>query len=162
MGLIDVETMNHITSTLSSIKPGIMIYGEGWHMGEVLNDDEKASQVNHQKMPKIAHFNDTFRNKVKGDLHGPALGYGNGGDIDLEDLILLLKGSPNVFESSFYSINYVECHDNMTLFDKILKDTQDHEHARTYQDFTNALITLSDGITFFHAGQEMYRSKKRC
>lgn len=160
MGLIDVETMNQIESELSKIKPGIMIYGEGWHMGEVLEDEEKASQVNHQKMPKIAHFNDTFRNKVKGELHGPALGYGNGGAVDLEDLILLLKGSPNVFESPAYSINYVECHDNMTLFDKILKDTHDHEHARTYQDFTNALITLSAGITFFHAGQEMYRSKK--
>jgi pullulanase len=97
---------------------------------------------------------------VKGELHGPALGYGNGGAVDLEDLILLLKGSPNVFESPTYSMNYVECHDNMTLFDKILKDTRDHEHARTYQDFTNALITLSAGIAFFHAGQEMYRSKK--
>ena len=160
MGLIDVETMNQIESELSKIKPGIMIYGEGWHMGEVLEDQEKASQVNHQKMPKIVHFNDTFRNKVKGELHGPALGYGNGGAVDLEDLILLLKGSPNVFESPVYSMNYVECHDNMTLFDKILKDTSDHEHAHIYQDFINALITLSDGISFFHAGQEMYRSKK--
>ena len=122
MGLHDVETMNLIYLKLSSIKPEIFIYGEGWHMGEVLEDHEKASQKNHQLMPHIAHFNDTFRNQVKGELHGKELGYGTGGKVDLENLIQLLKGSPHVFKDASYSINYVECHDNMTLYDKLLKD----------------------------------------
>ena len=160
MGLHDVETMNIIYQKLASIKPNILIYGEGWHMGEVLKDDEKASQRNHHLMPHIAHFNDTFRNHVKGDLHGPELGYGTGGEVDLEDLILLLKGSPQIFKDASYSINYVECHDNMTLYDKLLKDGKTPSLDRIYQDFTNALVMISEGITFFHAGQEMYRSKQ--
>ena len=160
MGLHDVETMNLIYLKLSSIKPEIFIYGEGWHMGEVLEDHEKASQKNHQLMPHIAHFNDTFRNQVKGELHGKELGYGTGGEVDLEDLILLLKGSPHVFKDASYSINYVECHDNMTLYDKLLKDAHEPLLNKTYQDFTNGLVMISEGITFFHAGQEMYRSKQ--
>ncbi len=160
MGLHDVETMNLIYLKLSSIKPEIFIYGEGWHMGEVLEDHEKASQKNHQLMPHIAHFNDTFRNQVKGELYGKELGYGTGGVVDLEDLIRLLKGSPHVFKDASYSINYVECHDNMTLFDKLLKDGHEPSLDKTYQDFTNALVMISEGITFFHAGQEMYRSKQ--
>ena len=160
MGLHDVETMNIIYQKLSQIKPNVFIYGEGWHMGDVLNDHEKASQKNHHLMPQIAHFNDTFRNKIKGDLHGSKLGYGTGEDVDLEDLILLLKGSPHVFKDASYSINYVECHDNMTLYDKLLKDHHDASRHHQYQDFTNALVLISEGITFFHAGQEMYRSKQ--
>lgn len=160
MGLHDVESMNLIYKKLASIKPGIFIYGEGWHMGEVLKDKEKASQKNHQLMPHISHFNDTFRNQIKGELHGKELGYGTGGAVDLEDLILLLKGSPHVFKDPSYSINYVECHDNMTLFDKLLKDGKTPSLNRVYQDFTNALVMISEGITFFHAGQEMYRSKQ--
>lgn len=160
MGLHDVETMNLIYLKLSSIKPEIFIYGEGWHMGEVLEDHEKASQKNHQLMPHIAHFNDTFRNQVKGELHGKELGYGTGGKVDLENLIQLLKGSPHVFKDASYSINYVECHDNMTLYDKLLKDGHEPSLDKSYQNFTNALVMISEGITFFHAGQEMYRSKQ--
>lgn len=160
MGLHDIETMNKIYEKLSAIKPDILIYGEGWHMGDVLRDHEKASQRNHHLMPHIAHFNDTFRNHIKGELHGSKLGYGTGGEVDLEDLIQLLKGSPHVFKDFSYSINYVECHDNMTLYDKRLKDGKDASLDKQYQDFTNALVMLSEGITFFHAGQEMYRSKQ--
>ena len=160
MGLHDVETMNLIHQELSLIKPNIFLYGEGWHMGDVLKDHEKASQQNHHLMPNIAHFNDTFRNHIKGELHGPKLGYGTGGKVDIDDLLLLLKGSPHVFKDPSYSMNYVECHDNMTLFDKQKKDGQHPNLYRQYQDFTNALIMLSEGMTFFHAGQEMYRSKQ--
>ena len=160
MGLHDVETMNLIHQELSLIKPKILLYGEGWHMGDVLKDHEKASQQNHHLMPNIAHFNDTFRNHIKGELHGPKLGYGTGGKVDIDDLLLLLKGSPHVFKDPSYSMNYVECHDNMTLFDKQKKDGQHPNLYRQYQDFTNALVMLSEGMTFFHAGQEMYRSKQ--
>lgn len=160
MGLMDVETMNLIREHLLTINPNIILYGEGWHMESPLDEREKASQKNFDLMPNIAHFNDTFRNKLKGDLHGPSLGYGTGGDIDLDDLIMLLKGSPHIFSDSKYSINYVECHDNSTLYDKMLADLEDKSRIKTYQMFTNALISLSEGIIFYHAGQEMFRSKQ--
>lgn len=159
MGLIDIETMNLIKKELSKIHPGIMIYGEGWNMGSILRSNEKAMQSNHIHMPKIAHFNDNFRNKIKGRLNSSELGYGTGGVIDLKSLSNLLKGSPNLYSDPSYSINYLECHDNLTLYDKISKYSFDKIDSKMYQDFCNGLVVLSNGIKFFHAGQEMYRSK---
>lgn len=160
MGLMDVETMNMISVALRKINPNIMLYGEGWHMNSMLSDRQKASQKNYDLMPDIAHFNDTFRNEIKGDLHGPALGFGTGGPVDLSRLEKLLLGSPHIFNETKYSINYVECHDNSTLYDKLSADLKDKTHLKTYQRFTNALVSLAPGITFYHAGQEMYRTKQ--
>ena len=159
MGLIDVETMQMIDKALREIRPDIMLYGEGWHMGTMLKDHERASQMNYDKMPNIAHFNDTFRNAVKGDLHGPKLGYGTGGIIDLNDVILLLEGSPHKFSRPDFALNYVECHDNSTLYDKLLQDLKDHTYMNNYALLSNSLVAMAKGITFFHAGQEMFRTK---
>ena len=160
MGLTDVETMQIITKKLQAINPDIMLYGEGWHMGDVLSDDMRASQRNHNKMPGIAHFNDTFRNRIKGELHGKGLGFGTSGKVDPLELIRLLEGSPHVFDNPSFSINYVECHDNLTLYDKLLADLEVKTHIKSYVHLCNGLIALSKGISFFHAGQEMFRSKQ--
>ena len=137
-----------------------MLYGEGWHMGDVLSDDMRASQRNHNKMPGIAHFNDTFRNRIKGELHGKGLGYGTSGKVDSKEVIRLLEGSPHVFDNPSFSINYVECHDNSTLFDKLRSDLGVQTYIKSYVHLCNALVALSKGITFYHAGQEMFRTKK--
>jgi len=160
MGLMDVETMNMIRDALRALNPNILLYGEGWHMDSMLGEREKASQKNYDLMPSIAHFNDTFRNLVKGDLHGPSLGFGTGGHVDLERLIMLIKGSNDLFIDPMYSINYVECHDNSTLYDKMAQDLHDKTLIKTYQMFTNALLSVSEGMLFYHAGQEMFRSKQ--
>lgn len=160
MGLTDVETMQIITKKLQAINPDIMLYGEGWHMGDVLSDDMRASQRNHNKMPGIAHFNDTFRNRIKGELHGKGLGFGTGAKVDSEEVIRLLEGSPHVFDNPSFSINYVECHDNSTLFDKLRSDLGVQTYIKSYVHLCNALVALSKGITFYHAGQEMFRTKK--
>lgn len=160
MGLMDVDTINMIRDALTDLNPHILLYGEGWHMDSMLGEREKASQKNYDLMPSIAHFNDTFRNLVKGDLHGPSLGYGTGGHVDLERLIILIKGSNDLFIDPMYSINYVECHDNATLYDKMAEDLKDTTRIKPYQMFTNALLSVSNGMLFYHAGQEMFRSKQ--
>lgn len=59
-------------------------------------------------------------------------------------------------------VNYVENHDNQTLFDnlvfKLPEDTPPHERARA-QTLASALVLLSQGIAYVHAGQELLRSK---
>lgn len=160
MGLMDVETMNQIREALMNINPYITLYGEGWHMNSMLGERDKASQQNYNLMPHIAHFNDTFRNDIKGDNHGPALGFGTGGDIEFNTFKQLLLGSPHRFSDPAYSINYVECHDNSTLFDKLNEDLPQKADIKTYQKFTNAIVSLAKGMTFYHAGQEMFRFKQ--
>ena len=60
------------------------------------------------------------------------------------------------------TINYVEAHDNQTLFDlnayKLPQSTSLADRVRV-QNLGTAINMLSQGVPFFHAGQEMLRSK---
>ena len=59
-------------------------------------------------------------------------------------------------------INYAAAHDNETLFDisqyKLPLDTSMDDRVRVV-NLANSIIALSQGIPFFHAGQDMLRSK---
>lgn len=59
-------------------------------------------------------------------------------------------------------VNYVENHDNHTLFDsnalKLAPDTPREERARV-QVLALATVAFSQGIAYFHAGGELLRSK---
>jgi len=59
-------------------------------------------------------------------------------------------------------VNYVENHDNQTLFDaqafKLPLATSREERARA-QHLGAAIVAFSQGIAYFHAGQELLRSK---
>ena len=59
-------------------------------------------------------------------------------------------------------VNYVENHDNQTLFDnnaaKLPIGTSREDRARV-QVLGNAIVAFSQGIAYFHAGQEILRSK---
>ena len=59
-------------------------------------------------------------------------------------------------------VNYAENHDNLTLFDslayKLPRNTPSAERARV-QMLAGALVAFSQGVAYFHAGQEILRSK---
>ena len=59
-------------------------------------------------------------------------------------------------------VNYVENHDNLTLYDslvfKLPRQTSSAERARV-QTLASALVALSQGVAYFHAGQDILRSK---
>jgi len=59
-------------------------------------------------------------------------------------------------------VNYAENHDNLTLFDslayKLPQETSSAERARV-QMLAGALVAFSQGVAYFHAGQEIMRSK---
>ncbi|MDQ2819278.1 MAG: DUF3372 domain-containing protein [Pseudomonadota bacterium] len=60
------------------------------------------------------------------------------------------------------SINYIEAHDNQTLFDlnayKLPQSTPIADRVRA-QNLGAAIVLLSQGVPFIHAGQEIMRSK---
>ena len=59
-------------------------------------------------------------------------------------------------------VNYVENHDNQTLFDanafKLPPGTPREERARA-QLLASAVVAFSQGVAYFHAGQDILRSK---
>lgn len=158
MGLMDIETMKQIQATLKNINPNIMLYGEGWNMETVIKDIA-ANQTNQSKLPEYAHFNDTYRDILKGELHGKDRGYLMGNNENIEKVMAVISGSDNIFNSAKQSINYIECHDNYTTFDRMKLTGEKDERIRDYIDFGSHLIAISNGIPFYHAGQEFYRTK---
>ena len=161
MGLLDVKTMLLAEKTLKAIKPDILLYGEGWNMPNAVPAKDRSNMANQARFPGYAHFNDTFRNTVKGDLHGPAPGYAMGSRALCQKMPSCLLGSPDLFESPAQSINYVECHDNMTFYDKMLLSAGFEKEAfKEMADLAMHLVVISQGIPFIHAGQEFFRTKK--
>ena len=59
-------------------------------------------------------------------------------------------------------VNYAENHDNLTLYDslayKLPRETSSAERARV-QVLAGALVAFSQGVAYYHAGQEILRSK---
>ena len=60
------------------------------------------------------------------------------------------------------SVNFIECHDNHTLYDKvnILRPDISEKEKLLRVSFANEIVLYSLGIPFFHAGQEIGLSKK--
>ena len=160
MGLIDVTTMYMVNYTLRKIKPDIMLYGEGWDMNTALPENERSSKRNHGLLPQIAFFNDCFRDTIKGNTFDVyALGYGTGDVSLIDQAIDCLKGLQ--LDEPENTVNYVECHDDMTCYDKLricsLNEGEDIIVKR--QQLLLGCVLLAQGIPFVHSGQEYCRSK---
>lgn len=171
MGILDIDTVNAGYEALSKIKSNIMYYGEGWDLWTNLSFDKKANYYNSNKLPNVGFFNDRFRDISKGKSNSSELsirGYllGDINYIDGFKHVMLGSATPIAFPpmlSSYkQSVNYVECHDNHTLYDKMKVacpgDKEDELDNRIRM--LDIAILFACGIPFFHKGQEIGLSKK--
>ncbi len=174
MGLYDIETMNEISRVLRRLNPDVMLYGEGWTGGDSPYPYEKrAMKLNACHTPDFAFFSDDFRDTVKGSsFHNKDKGYINGRD-GVENYVReIISGRvphpqlENLYKYSWtktpaQTINYVEVHDNLTLWDKLhYTNSTDSEEIRIKLDkMCAAMVFLSQGIPLIQAGQEFLRSK---
>lgn len=171
MGILDVDTMNMIEKQLHALKPDALIYGEGWDMPTFLDDEDKAKIYNQGKMPRIGHFNDTFRDVLKGktsDSEKYDRGYFTGNIPEAFDACGALLGnsvgSPffKRFEAPTQSINALETHDNATLWDKMHACCGD-ENRETRCKRVRMLILatlVAQGVPFLHAQMEFGGTKQ--
>ena len=178
MGIHDIETMNEVSRTLKEIDPRIIIYGEGWTAGDSpLPEERRALKKHMTRMPQIAAFSDDLRDGMKGSVFDDqATGFVSGAKNTEESIKFGVVGSiqhPQVnYESVNYSdapwtidpwqaISYVSCHDNHTVFDKLLVSRRDAalKERIAMSKLTNAIVMTSQGTAFMHAGAEMLRTK---
>lgn len=163
VGLIDVKTINAITTEVHKKHPNVIFYGEGWDMPtELTKDCELAIQPNSPKMPEFAFFNDTIRDLLRGSIQkDTAPGYVAGAPTAKEILNACFMGMPAWAANPYQCINYVSCHDNHTLFDRIaLTAPKASVNDRIRMNrLAAAFSILSQGVPFFHAGEEMLRTK---
>ncbi len=160
MGLLDIDTLNLCAARLKEINPAVLLYGEGWTGGaSPLPEEKRGTIANAAKIPDYSLFSDEFRDCVKGSVFSDEdRGYING---NAESRAELMKTAFAGGGSPIQRINYVECHDNLTLWDKLaLSMPKSPEEERIAADKLGAaLVLLSRGVPFIAAGQELLRSK---
>ncbi len=168
MGLLDIETLREAESVLRGINPDILLYGEGWTGGASPLDEKcRAVLANARELPNFAFFNDRLRDALKGSVFSAEdRGYVNGAADDwrYEQIKAALSGEyPDDFwtDDALQILNYVECHDNYTLFDKlnISLDAQSIERVIQAEKMAAAIIFFSRGTAFLQLGQEFLRTK---
>jgi pullulanase len=113
---------------------------------------------------KIGFFNDGFRETIKGATFQPkGLGFMSGGKLEPHNVMHAILGSTlnHRFKYPSQSLNYIECHDNYTVADKLriaLPDL-DAQTKQAMQELGTAMVILSQGVPFIHMGQEFFRLK---
>ncbi|MDF1664261.1 MAG: type I pullulanase [Planctomycetota bacterium] len=163
MGLIDTETMRQIASLAHSIDKTLLVYGEPWAGGDTpIQKTEKGSQQGQG----FGVFNDILRDAIKGGNHDGAKGFIQNPNPEHSGKIKNgLEGATNRSAGGFALspkevINYVACHDNKTLWDKLSEDRSANPAMRArMQRLAGAMVILSQGVPFIHGGQEFHRSK---
>ncbi len=159
MGILDIETLIQIKDEARKLKPNFLLYGEGWNMGDIVPYEKRAIKENASKLEGIAFFNDDFRRTIRGNYIDDRSAYMLG-DVDLRDRAkIVLSGSYEYGLNIHQSINYVECHDNYTVYDKISRFFEEEKMAIRVSKLSLALVMISRGIPFINSGQEFLRTK---
>lgn len=168
MALIDIDTVEEAVKELRKIKKDVLIYGEPWTGGITTLSHTKTTSKGSQSKLSFALFNDNFREAIKGDNDGFTLGFAQG---NLDQKLAVETG---IAGSIFYdasrigfttnareTINYANSHDNLIIQDKLLKVFPNKSEAeiKSYNKFIHAILFLSQGIPFIHAGNEFLRTK---
>lgn len=179
MAIHDTETMNQVAAELKKINPSIFVYGEGWTAGDSpLQPERRALKENVGKMTDIAVFSDDIRDAVKGHYTDAAdRGFATGKP-GLEETVKIgivaatdhpqvnyKKGNNSKFpyaKSPERIVNYVSCHDDLCLTDKLHKSMagEPEENMLAAAKLAQTIVFTSQGTPFMFAGEEVFRDKK--
>lgn len=179
MAIHDTETMNEVTKALKEINPDIFVYGEGWTAGDSpLPAERRALKENVSKMPDVAVFSDDIRDAVKGHYSNAAdRGFATGKPGNEETVKIGIVGAtahPQVDYSKGNNskfpyasaptqvINYVSCHDDLMLTDKLRKSMPEATDAERMRAacLAQTIVMTSQGTPFIWTGEEIFRDKK--
>lgn len=187
MGCEVTDTMKEIYTELTKIDSKVIVYGEPWAgSGSVYNGTVSSIKVSNTN--GVGTFDDDFRDAIKGAEFG---GFQRGqiqiGNSDLGITTGLVAGENKRNDTGIpgLSLHYVECHDNYTLFDKlvystdstvsgdgdfapkfkaaydaVMADASKLESIKAQDKLAAAYIFLAQGTPFINGGQEFLRTKK--
>lgn len=172
MGLHDIETMNEVEKAAEKIYKNVVIYGEPWTGGtSPLPEENQAKQVNANKFVGYGQFNDQMRDAlIKGGLNAATdRGWITSDKAAAQfEVSAIQNGINGITYNLMYTIddvnktvNYVTCHDNYTLYDRIrAAGISDEDTIRKMALLANSVVFTSKGTTFMLAGEEMLRTKQ--
>lgn len=178
MGVHDIVTMNEIRAELNKIDPTIIVYGEGWTGGECgIPDELRALKRNAKQYPGVGAFSDDIRDGVKGHVFElTERGFVNGAPnfeetikfsvVGCTDYPGIDMGKVSYSDEAWaaaptQAVNYVEAHDNLTIWDKLAtSNPEDDEATRIKMDkLAVGIVFTAQGIPFIQFGQDFLRTK---
>lgn len=195
MGIHSKEAMTEIYRELSSIDKNVMVYGEPWIGSDKAAVKDGAITAIEIGSYGVGAFDDDFRDAIKGAEYG---GFNAGqvqGELNDDGIANGLigksgKNNRNTTGKPGLALHYAECHDNFTLYDKLvyslkenIKETKKEENTdkggegiatawpktvtaeqleliKKEDKLAAAYVLLSQGIPFINGGQEFLRTKK--
>ncbi len=183
MGFITKDVMFEIRKKLDQLTVSrdgvdgkkVFMYGEGWHFGPLVRKlpNEAVTQYGAASMDiGLATFNDRFRDAIKGKGQ-------NAHDLFVDDafvtdktgnretILMGLLGSLKDVKGGYLnnpgeSINYITAHDKATLWDTLVAKVGPYastDQIVRIQQLSLSMLTLAQGVPFYHAGVEILRSK---
>ncbi|ALD22311.1 type I pullulanase [Hymenobacter sp. DG25A] len=178
MGILDIRTMRAVRTALDETDHSIFVYGEGWTAGaSPLPEAQRAVKANVLKMDRIAAFGDELRDGVKGHYARqtePGFASGQPGlEESVKFGIVAATRHPQLDYSKVnYSkapwattpaqaINYVACHDDRVLWDKLTIANPGASEAELIRMdlLSNTIVFTSQGVPFLPVGDEFLRTK---
>ena len=173
MGLHDVQTMQEIEQAVHAINPNAIIYGEAWDMAGNTTSATMMTQNNAKKVTAsegaagaVAVFNDTTRDGLKGSVwdavpHGFINGSSSSAGAVKFGIAGAAIGGASWTVTNANVINYMSCHDNMTLWDILELSCPDSsvENLMARNRLGIGVLMVSQGVPFWQAGEEMLRTK---
>lgn len=161
VGLLDTDTINALVEAVHATRPDAIFYGEGWDLPTACEPGtHMAIQPNAFRTPQFAYFCDDIRNLLAGE-NGKTLGFVSGLTGKEEAMHYCFTGNVSWCPQPTQTVNYVSCHDNYTLMDKLAISCPDASRSQRIRmgKMAAAIYMLSQGIPFIHAGEEMLREK---
>ena len=162
-GLIDTQTINEVVNTVRAKYPNVLFYGEGWAVGGTAVEEgfSLTTKDNAWAVPGFGFFNDNFRNDIAGN-NGGSWGFATGDSGKADAIANYFRASNGWSYTPTQTINYVSCHDNYSLMDKIIisKDGTAWLDMVKMNNLSAAIYMMAQGTPFMYSGEELLREKK--
>ena len=157
MGLIDTTTMTQIVEELQrEVDPTLLFYGEPWTGGSLFPLQELTLKGS-QRGKNFAVFNDHFRTAIKGDSDGAGRGFATGAHGHEAGIVTGVRGAIDDFtDAPTETINYVTAHDNLNLWDKVIR-TQGLDHELGFLNILDGRLIGGGSVEDAVAAAEPYK-----
>ena len=161
VGLLDGDTINALVDAVHEKHPDVIFYGEGWTLPTAVEPGNfMATQPNAYRTPEFAYFSDDIRNLLAGE-NGRTKGFVSGLTGEEDKLFHCFTGDTPWCPKPTQTVNYVSCHDNYTLMDKLITSCPktDRKDLIRMNKMAAAIYMTAQGIPFIYAGEEWLREK---
>lgn len=180
MAIHDMKTMQEIRAMLNTIDPSIFIYGEGWTGGDSPLAYEKRTVKQHiNQIDGVAVFSDDIRDALKGTWSNAKEPGFASGHMGYEETVKFGVVAATQHDNIHYGllnyinapyantpsqvINYVSCHDDLCLNDKLQYSAPEGYNPielKKFNRLAQTIIMTIQGVPFIYGGEEVFRNKK--